>query len=228
MLSPERSQTANRSGPHTTRCAPWITVLLSVAIVAGSSRQAAARSYTRTELAKKHYADAEQHYRAAEFATALRSYQLAHTYRPLPAFLFNIAQCYRELDRYERAIFYYKLYLHHAPKATNREVVVAMITRLQKKWKVRQALLREQQRATLRIASQPAGARVYLDSTRGPPLGVTPLTTRVKPGRHMVTVRLAGHDDLQRLVVVKPGRELQVDAVLVKKGAVAPPPPIAD
>src|SRR5579872_4509216 len=87
-------------------------------------------------------AQAREHFRAAEidfnlgkFTEALASYQAAYQAKPLPAFMFNIAQCYRNMGKYERARFFYRRYLTLEPKSPNRRVVtdlIAEVTRLMK------------------------------------------------------------------------------------------------
>lgn len=48
-------------------------------------------------------------YRLAKFNEGLAQYQAAYKLYGHPAILFNIAQCYRQLKNYERALFFYKL-----------------------------------------------------------------------------------------------------------------------
>src|SRR6185436_10875850 len=50
---------------------------------------------------------------------------------PLPDFLFNIGQCYRNLGDYDSAIFSYRKYLKLAPDASNREQVEQLIRDLE-------------------------------------------------------------------------------------------------
>jgi len=50
-------------------------------------------------------------YRLAKFKAALNDYSAALELRNHPAIVFNIAQCYQQLQEHKKAIFYYKLYL---------------------------------------------------------------------------------------------------------------------
>jgi hypothetical protein len=55
---------------------------------------------------------------------------------------------------------------------------------------------------TLTVESTPAGAEVLVD---GEPVGTTPLELQVAAGAHAIVLRLPGHVDEERRVVVEPG-----------------------
>jgi tetratricopeptide (TPR) repeat protein len=80
-----------------------------------------------TDKAKALFAEANQHYSLGEFDQAMTSYSLAYRLKPLPAFLFNIAQCHRKLGHYKDAIAMYQNYLVGVPDAPNKEVVDSLI-----------------------------------------------------------------------------------------------------
>ena len=68
-----------------------------------------------------------------KFDEALDEYQKAFEAKPLPAFLFNIGQCYRNLGDYQQAIFSYKKFLKLEPDAPNHEHVQELIDDLEEK-----------------------------------------------------------------------------------------------
>jgi hypothetical protein len=80
-----------------------------------------------TDKAKALFAEANQHYSLGEFDKAMDSYSLAYRLKPLPAFLFNIAQCHRKLGHYKEAIAMYQNYLSGVPNAPNKDVVDSLI-----------------------------------------------------------------------------------------------------
>ena len=80
-----------------------------------------------TDKAKALFAEANQHYSLGEFDQAMTSYSLAYRLEPLPAFLFNIAQCHRKLGHYKDAIAMYQNYLVGVPDAPNKDVVDSLI-----------------------------------------------------------------------------------------------------
>jgi len=83
--------------------------------------------------AKRHFDRGEKLYALTKFSEALDEYQKAFDAKPIPAFLFNIGQCYRNLGDYDAAIFSYRKYLKLAPDASNREQVEQLITDLEAK-----------------------------------------------------------------------------------------------
>jgi tetratricopeptide (TPR) repeat protein len=111
--------------------------LLSISIVATvgaalTSPLAAAAAGTEKE-ARALFQRAEMSFNLGKFPEALTDYQAAYEAKPLPGFLFNIAQCYRNMGNYERARFFYRRYLALEPRTSNRRLVedlIAEMTRL--------------------------------------------------------------------------------------------------
>ncbi len=87
--------------------AAWLAVAASPAAAATALETAEARSRVKA---------AQQAYDLAKFDDALREYSEAYRLDARPAFLFNIAQCHRQLGNYERATFFYRRYLDLSPK----------------------------------------------------------------------------------------------------------------
>ena len=92
-----------------------------------------ARGSASKKLAKKYFQQAERHYGLAQFEKALEAYKKAMSHHRHPAFIFNIAQCYRQLKNYEKASFYYKLFLSEHPNAPNKKEVESFIKAMDKK-----------------------------------------------------------------------------------------------
>jgi tetratricopeptide (TPR) repeat protein len=80
--------------------------------------------------AKHHFERGEKLYALTRFSEALDEYQRAFDAQPIPDFLFNIGQCYRNVGDYDAAIFSYQKYLKLAPAAPNREQVEQLISDL--------------------------------------------------------------------------------------------------
>jgi tetratricopeptide (TPR) repeat protein len=78
---------------------------------------------TKEQQAKalKLYEQAETYYRLLQYEQALALYQEAYLEAKEPSLLFNIAQCYRLLQRYEEAKSSYDLYLQDDPNSPYRE-----------------------------------------------------------------------------------------------------------
>lgn len=110
-------------------------IVLTIALLAGATGSASAQPAPSEETlaqARIHFDEAEKLYAIGKFADALVEYQAAYEAAPLPDFLFNIAQCYRALERYGEAIFTFRKYLDLSPDTPDRQRVEATITRLER------------------------------------------------------------------------------------------------
>ena len=105
-------------------------LLLAVLVVALAAHGARADD-PATRTARHHFERGEKLYALTRFSEALDEYQKAFDARPIPDFLFNIGQCYRNLGEYDSAIFSYRKYLKLAPDASNREQVEQLIRDLE-------------------------------------------------------------------------------------------------
>jgi len=81
--------------------------------------------------AKARYTTGQSHYNLNEFKEALQDFKEAYRLFPDPVFLFNVAQCERQLGNLEEAIQFYRSYLRNKPKAPNRQEVLRRIDEMQ-------------------------------------------------------------------------------------------------
>lgn len=79
------------------------------------------------EGARRHVEEAKRHYRLGRFADAAESYRAAYEAAPLPALLFNLGQCHRQLRQYDRAIFFYEGYLEGDADPESRRLTRELI-----------------------------------------------------------------------------------------------------
>jgi tetratricopeptide (TPR) repeat protein len=101
--------------------------------------------------ARARFAKATKAYNLGEFEEALKEYKQVYELKPHPAFLFNIAQCYRQLGDYSTAAFYYRRYRNEARlNNSDAQVVSGLISEVEAK----QAEREEQQRAEAQAARQ--------------------------------------------------------------------------
>jgi tetratricopeptide (TPR) repeat protein len=73
---------------------------------------------------------AESKFNVGRFDEALVDYQAAYEIEPLPAFLFNIGQCYRNMGDYERAQFFFRRYTALDPRSPNRPAAERLIAEM--------------------------------------------------------------------------------------------------
>jgi tetratricopeptide (TPR) repeat protein len=110
----------------------WIVSLLVCALVALAPRAARAED-PAMRAAKRHFDRGEKLFALGKFDEALDEYQKAFDAKPIPEFLFNIGQCYRNLDQLDDAIFSFKKYLKLEPDAPNKPAVDKLIEELEDK-----------------------------------------------------------------------------------------------
>jgi tetratricopeptide (TPR) repeat protein len=122
-------------------------VLAGVWVLASSGELDARprRPDPQTTRARALFERAEVHFNVGEFEKALDLYSRAYKTKQLPAFLFNIAQCHRYLEQWERALFFYNRYLSLRPNSPHRAMVERFIEQCK----------RARQEAEQQAASQP-------------------------------------------------------------------------
>jgi tetratricopeptide (TPR) repeat protein len=84
-----------------------------------------------TTAARAAYKSGVHHYDFGEYREALADFKTAYQHHEDPSFLFNIAQCHRQLGEREEAVRVYRSYLRNAPDAANASEVRQMIARLE-------------------------------------------------------------------------------------------------
>ncbi|MDB4966011.1 MAG: Thiol-disulfide isomerase [Myxococcales bacterium] len=112
------------------------------------------------------------HFQLQEYDAAIDKWQAGFRLKPVPEFLYNIAQAYRLSKRPEKALQFYKTYLRLAPAAPNRVEVERHVAALKK--------LIEQQQST--ASAPPQDPVIPGRPTSGDgdkPQGATPATTSV-------------------------------------------------
>src|SRR2546425_1021369 len=88
---------------------------------------AGALAHADVSKARDLFQRATRAYNLQKFEQSLELFQQAYEEKDDPVFLFNIAQCQRQLGQYDAAARSYRAYLSQAPNASNRSDVVARI-----------------------------------------------------------------------------------------------------
>ena len=107
-----------------------LACLVAVATVPASAFAQAPDEAARVR-ARKYFEKGQKLYNLGKFEEALGQYEKAYDEVELPELLFNIAQCHRNLDHFELAIFSFKKYLREKPAADNRAAVEKVIEELE-------------------------------------------------------------------------------------------------
>jgi tetratricopeptide (TPR) repeat protein len=100
-----------------------VIVGLTVWLVAGAAR-------ADTSEARRHYNRGSQAFNLQKFDVALSEFQAAFVENSDPIYLFNIAQCQRNLAQYDAAAKSYRAYLNQSQNAPNRAAVEKLIEQM--------------------------------------------------------------------------------------------------
>ena len=95
-------------------------VLLSLVF----SLAAAAEEGADSRAARTAFQKGQNEYNLGNYAEAARQFEETYRIKPVPALLFNIAQCYRFLGNLDKAVQTYRAYLRNAPP-TERNIALA-------------------------------------------------------------------------------------------------------
>lgn len=114
-----------------------VIVLLAAPVLAKDAAEMRAREQFRAGQAA---------YARGQYEQALGAFSEAYGLQPVPGFLFNIAQCHRELGNYERAAVFYQQYLDLSPSTANTATVRALLGQIEASEKERKRRLAEEQK----------------------------------------------------------------------------------
>ncbi|HEX6271731.1 MAG TPA: PEGA domain-containing protein [Polyangiaceae bacterium] len=166
-------------------------------------------SESRRADAKARYEQGAAAYAAGRFKDAVDLFLEADALAPSAPLSFNIARAYEKLGDDSGALRWYRDYLRRAPDAANAKDVQAAVDGLENR-------LAKKGVQQLTVLSTPAGATVTVD---GRPVGVTPWTGDLFPGKHSVGLSLRGYDDQTLEVELAGHRSRDLTATLVKSAA---------
>lgn len=130
----------------------------------------------QSTMAKQRYEAGMARFRLDEYEPAIAEWKEGFRIKPVPEFLYNIAQAYRLSKQYEQALSFYRKYLSLDPKAANRAEVDRHIVTLSK-------LVEDQKRVSTAppIAPLPTERRGATPPTTTRPEPVVATTTTPTP-----------------------------------------------
>jgi tetratricopeptide (TPR) repeat protein len=115
--------------------------------------------------ARVKFSEGNEAYARGEFRKALSAFDAAYNLAPLPGFLFNVAQCHRQLGAFERAAFFYRRYLALSEKEpTNAGLVKELIAEMEAK---------AREEASLRVEREKPGMQAKAVEKEHPPVPPT-------------------------------------------------------
>lgn len=167
-------------------------VLASASSAHAASPSAEAAAEARRGEAKAKFEAGVAAFGEHRYADAVQAFLQADALAPSAALSFNIARAFEHLDNPAAALRWYRDYLRRNPQALNLVEVQARISQHAAKLAARGV-------QQLTVLSTPDGALLSVDEQA---VGPTPITFELAPGRHRVSVRLAGYADQSADVVV--------------------------
>jgi tetratricopeptide (TPR) repeat protein len=132
-------------------------------------------------------------YNVGKFQEALDLYSKAYERFPTPVLLFDIGQCHKLLKNYERALFFFRGYLHAQPTAANRAAVEALIDEAQREFDSQRAL--EAAKAGMADDStptQPAPSPAHVEKPAPAPAAPPAPVDAPQPNPGSAPLRIAG------------------------------------
>ena len=81
--------------------------------------------------ARAAFAEGQRRYDLNEFEAALENFKRAYLAFEDPAFLYNIAQCHRQLGNKNESVKFYRSYLRKVPDASNADEVKTIVATLE-------------------------------------------------------------------------------------------------
>lgn len=166
----------------------------------------------RRRRAQARYEQGVTAYEAGRFQVAIGFFREADDLAPTAQLSYNIAQAYEKLGDVARALEYYREYLRREPQPDRVSEVQGRVVEIQD-------LLQSHGLQQLTVQSVPSGATLSID---GQPVGITPWTGELAPGRYLLRV---AWDRAEAT------REIRLEAsearlVKVVEPAIAPSPPV--
>ncbi|MBN8469982.1 tetratricopeptide repeat protein [Corallococcus exiguus] len=161
---------------------------LALALALGTPFPAVAAEATATaadDQAREKFSEGNLAYDLGEFDRALKAFSEAYRLKPLPAFLFNIAQCHRQLNNPSRASFFYRRYLSLSQgEPANADVVRELVAEMDAKARVQEEQRRERERFARDRELQKAREQAALAEARANEarLAANPSAAREKNG----------------------------------------------
>tara|TARA_R110002096_G_scaffold239101_2_gene430781 strand:- start:20725 stop:21963 length:1239 start_codon:yes stop_codon:yes gene_type:complete len=157
------------------------------------------------ELAKSEFKEGYSELQKKHYAAALNHYEASYRASPRPRTLFNIALCHEGMGNSEEAIAKFQEFIQTAEARD-----AAFLSEAREKLKA----LHNRTGAQLSVTSRPTGASVIVDNQVR---GHTPMRLHLTSGQHILKVRKRGARTSSRRITVRAGENIsesfQLDSI---------------
>jgi tetratricopeptide (TPR) repeat protein len=136
-----------RSSTRSPRRSGLVLALVGALLLGPTSPVWAQEAPNAEAQARARFSEGNLAYDVGDFDKALKSFSEAYRLKPLPGFLFNMAQCHRQLGQFSRAAFFYRRYLSLMPDAPQAPVVRELVQEMEARAREQEARRLERERA---------------------------------------------------------------------------------
>jgi len=181
--------------------------------------------------ARRVYSEGEADYQLGNFTDALKKYEQAYKLARVPALLFNIAQCHRQLKHFEQAAVTYRSFIRLAPQSKQVALARKLLKQVESQLKSEQQTKDMQPLGTAdaRMPAEPAGEEKAAQLDPIAPLDLEPTAPATAPEEPAKKEEVAAKaEEPKKALPPTPPAPEEKPAAEEKKPAVvamAPPPP---
>jgi len=156
-------------------------VVMTAVVVGAAEPKRLVERDTTTAEASRRYDAGMRLYNISDFAAALEEFRRAYLVKADPAFLFNIAQCQRQMSRYDEAAKTYRAFLREAQGIgdAQRDQVKALVAQMEQAARDAQARAAQPPTGTTPPGGAPAPEEHTVAS--GPPPAPSPAPQPAPP-----------------------------------------------
>lgn len=166
--------------------------------------------------ARKAYGQGEKAFAAQKYDEAFAGFEKAENLIPSPHAEYWMAKCQDLLGKVQLAIEGYEMFLKNSGAAgAGQDKVDDATSRLEE---LKLTLVGQ-----LELTTEPAAATVAVDGE--PQEGSPPMTLKLEPGSHVITVTATGYDTTEITVEAKAGEKVAQQVTLKETPLPAPAPP---
>lgn len=155
---------------------------------------------TARDVSREKFQEGVRAFEAGRYKDALDALLEADRALHMPVFSYNIAITYDAMGDVASALRWYRGYLRELPTAEDRADTSKRISALE-------SALEQRGIQQVTVLSRPDGATVSVD---GNPVGVTPWTGELHPGRHRIALTMSGRQSIEKLFDLQAHRSQDV------------------
>jgi tetratricopeptide (TPR) repeat protein len=149
------------------------------------------------------YQRADTSYKLQKYQESLKDFQASYELSKEPAILFNIGQCYRQLDQLSDAKKSFQFFLRDAPEHPKNSTAEKLIQELDEE------IAKQSTKGKIQVSSAQDPAEVFINDVYQ---GRSPLTlSNLDPKKYNITVKKVGYVNYEVKTSVKPSQTIDIN-----------------